>query len=86
MQWYSVGSSAISSLELAELLHTACIFSIACIVAFSSSLTGLPAVTPSQTLAAYANKYMYFDLCSGFNLLPDLNKESTRSSKNIMFN
>lgn len=80
IQWYKVGNSAINSLELAELQQTACTFSIACIVGFSSSLTGLVGVVPSHTLAAYANKYMYFDLCSGFSLLPDLKSASTRSS------
>lgn len=80
-----MGNSATSSLELAELPQTACTFSMACTVALSSSLTGLPGVWPSHTLAAYASKYMYFDLCSGFSLLPSLNKASTRSSEIRLF-
>src|SRR5262245_45247915 len=52
-------------------------------VAFSSSLFTFfrwPFLVDSATLAAYASKYTYFDLCSGLSFVPGLNSASSNRS------
>lgn len=86
MHWYKVGSSTMSSELLLFELQMEWTFSTAAIVGFSSSCFKLwrcPRLNTSHTLAAYASKYIYLDLCSGFNLLPGLNRASINSSENI---